>query len=158
MYTRYIAVDQDMVFIGSWSTTLDCSGLTTQNIVFVGEDETGMWAERKPFDGRDYEADFTEALSLFAQAQTIKDQPEPEPEPSLYVLTTDLWEIPADGVTPATITYTTNDPAKFSVDNTSYELVPEGGKIIFEIVADAPGPIEIKVKDQLMVLTAVEVV
>ena len=153
---RHIVADKHLVFIGDWSTTLDCSVLLSDSVVFIGEDETGMWAEKKPFTGRLYAYNFSQALNLFSEAQYIKDNPPPapEPEPELYILSTDTWTIPADNATPATITYTTNDPAKFTINGEVYVLDPEDGSVIFEIVADNPGPIEIKVRDKQIVITA----
>jgi hypothetical protein len=38
-----------------------------------------MWAEKEPFTGRIYDYDFTDANSIFAAAEEIKNTPTPEP-------------------------------------------------------------------------------
>jgi hypothetical protein len=79
------------------------------------------------------------------------------PARPLNILSTDKWEIPADGVTFATVTYTSDATVHFSVDGTSYSVEPVDHVATHEITADAPGPIRVEVKDKQLIITALEV-
>lgn len=50
---RQIVPEQNLVYLDSDdSYTVDCSELVADNITYVGEDASGLWIEREPFDGR----------------------------------------------------------------------------------------------------------
>jgi len=67
----------------------------------------------------------------------------------------DRWTIPADGETPATVWYTTDEIVHFSVDGEVHEVAPENRAATLEVTADAIGPVEIKVRDkQALIITA----
>jgi hypothetical protein len=84
--------------------------------------------------------------------------PEPEPIPvALGIMATGAWSIPADGETFATVTYTSNDTVYFAVENEIHAIDPVDQIATLEITADAPGPIRIDVKDQRLVIAALEV-
>jgi hypothetical protein len=81
--------------------------------------------------------------------------PEPEPAPvALGVLKTDVWVIPADGATFATITFTSNDPVYFIVNDDPHLVIPVDQIATLEITADAPGSIRVEVQDKQLVITA----
>jgi hypothetical protein len=75
----------------------------------------------------------------------------------LNILSTDIWEIPADAATPATVAYTSKDTVHFSVDGSTYSVEPVDYVATLEITADAPGPIRVEVKDKQLIITALEV-
>lgn len=50
---RQIVPEQNLVYLSDGdSYTVDCSELVADNIAHVGEDQSGLWIERQPFDGR----------------------------------------------------------------------------------------------------------
>lgn len=75
----------------------------------------------------------------------------------LDVLTTDKWDIPADGETFATATYTDDTTVYFSVNENIHAVEPVEQVATLEITADAPGPIRVEVKDKQLIITALEV-
>jgi hypothetical protein len=85
--------------------------------------------------------------------------PEPEPEPVvLDILSTDTYNIPADGETFATVTYTSNNAeVVFSVDGDTYEVETVDQIATLEITADSPGSISITIFDKSLTIIATEV-
>lgn len=84
--------------------------------------------------------------------------PDPVPQPvTLGVLTTDIWSIPADGTTFATVTYTSDTTVYFAVESTITVVDPVDQVATIEITADAPGPIRVDVQDKRLVIVALEV-
>lgn len=75
----------------------------------------------------------------------------------LGLLKTDKWDIPADGTTFATITYTSNSTVYFAVESTILAVEPVDKVATLEITADAPGPIRVDVQDKRLVIAALEV-
>lgn len=73
------------------------------------------------------------------------------------VLKTDVWTIPADGTTFATITYTDDTTVYFSVNETTHTVEPIEQTATLEITADAPGPIRVEVKTKQLIITALDV-
>ena len=84
-------------------------------------------------------------------------QPPYLPEPvELDILSTDVWAIPADSATVATVTYTDNETVYFSVNETSHAVEPVDDVATLEITANAPGPIRVEVKAKQLIITAIE--
>lgn len=75
----------------------------------------------------------------------------------LDILLTDIWTIPADSATVATVTYTDTDTVYFSINETVHAVDPIDYVATLEITADAPGPIRVEVKDKQLIITAIEV-
>ena len=75
---------------------------------------------------------------------------------TLDILSTDVWTIPADSETVATVTYTDTDTVYFSVNETVHAVEPVDYVATLEITADAPGPIRVEVKDKQLIITALE--
>ena len=85
-------------------------------------------------------------------------QPPASPEPvELDILSTDVWTIPADSATVATVTYTDDDTVYFSVNETIHAVEPVDDVATLEITANAPGPIRVEVKAKQLIITAIEV-
>ena len=76
---------------------------------------------------------------------------------TLDILSTDVWTIPADSETVATVTYTDTDTVYFSVNETVHAVDPIDYVATLEITANAPGPIRVEVKDKQLIITAIEV-
>ena len=84
-------------------------------------------------------------------------QPPALPEPvELDILSTDVWTIPADSETVATVTYTDTDTVYFSVNETVHAVEPVEQIATLEITANAPGPIRVEVKAKQLIITAIE--
>ena len=75
----------------------------------------------------------------------------------LGILSTDVWTIPADSLTVATVTYTDTDTVYFSVNETTHAVEPVDNIATLEITANAPGLIRVEVKDKQLIITAIEV-
>ena len=75
----------------------------------------------------------------------------------LGILSTDVWVIPADSETVATVTYTDTDTVYFSVNETVHAVDPIDYVATLEITADALGPIRVEVKSKQLIITAIEV-
>lgn len=75
----------------------------------------------------------------------------------LGILSTDVWTIPADSVTVATVTYTDTDTVYFLVNETIHAVEPVEHIATLEITANAPGPIRVEVKNKQLIITAIEV-
>ena len=82
--------------------------------------------------------------------------PEAPLEFKLDVLSVDRWSIPADGITYATVTYTSDEIVNFIVNDDVYAVEPVGSMATLEITADATGPIRVCVKDKQLIITAIE--
>lgn len=82
--------------------------------------------------------------------------PEAPVEIELDVLSTDVWSIPADGSTYATVTYTSEETVNFIVNDDVYAVEPVDSVATLEITADATGPIRVCVKDKQLIITAIE--
>lgn len=79
---RHIIATDNLVFVDENTPyELDCSALLADDVVFVGEDEGGLWAEKEPFTGRITEYDFTEAERLFSEAEVLHTEATREPTP-----------------------------------------------------------------------------
>jgi hypothetical protein len=89
--------------------------------------------------------------------ETLTDEEILRSQTTFDVLSVDTWEIPADSVTTVTATYTSEDTVYFTVNSVVYPVEPVDFVATLEITADAPGPVEIQVKDQQLVVTALEV-
>jgi hypothetical protein len=76
----------------------------------------------------------------------------------LDILSTDMWSIPADGVTFATVTYTSDEIVYFVVESEIHAVEPVDQMAVLEITADAPGPIQVEVKDKQIVIAVEEVI
>jgi len=76
---------------------------------------------------------------------------------TLGVLATDKWSIQADATEYATITYSSDTDVHFVVDGAVHIVSPVKSLTTLEITADAPGPIQVQVRDKQLVITAVEV-
>ena len=84
-------------------------------------------------------------------------QPPALPEPVEFdILSTDVWTIPADSATVATVTYTDTDTVFFSVNETIHAVEPVDNIATLEITAAAPGPIRVEVKAKQLIITAIE--
>ena len=87
--------------------------------------------------------------------------PDPDPPgpvvPELDVLSTDLWSVLADGTSFATVTYTSETDVHFSVNDIIYKVTPVDYIATLEVTADAPGAININVRDKQLVIVATEV-
>ena len=75
----------------------------------------------------------------------------------LDILSTDVWTIPANSETVATVTYTDTDTVYFSVNETVHAVEPVEQIATLEITANAPGPIRVEVKAKQLIITAIEV-
>ena len=85
-------------------------------------------------------------------------QPPASPEPvELDILSTDVWVIPADSSTVATVTYTDSTTVYFSVNEIIHAVEPVDYVATLEITADATGPIRVEVKAKKLIITAIEV-
>ncbi len=81
--------------------------------------------------------------------------PEPIPAPVILdVLSTDLWTIPADGTTFASVTYTSNETVYFAVGSEIFEIEPVAQVANLEVSASTPGPIRVEVKNSRLVIAA----
>lgn len=85
------------------------------------------------------------------------EPPKTDTPVELDVLSTDLWAIPSDGVTYATVTYTSDTDVYFVVNDIIHTISPENSIATLEITADASGPIKVQVKSQQLIITAIEV-
>lgn len=70
MFNRYI----DVVTGNVWFNTekfanCDCNDLAKLDVVKVIEDMSDIWVEREPFNGREYNIDFSIAYRLFEEAE-----------------------------------------------------------------------------------------
>jgi hypothetical protein len=73
------------------------------------------------------------------------------------VLSTDRWNIPADGLTFATLTFTSEEDVYFLVNNAVHKVTPVNYIATLEITADAPGAINVSVQDKQLIIIATEV-
>lgn len=82
---RYIDVKNNIVaFAPPQQIEMDCSVLLSQGIVFVGDDEDGLWSEADPFVGRNRDVPTSVIEKLFADAEKTytdnfnKNKPTPQ--------------------------------------------------------------------------------
>ena len=79
---RQIIIPDNLVFPKKdQGVNIDCSQLAVDGVVFIGDDGTTMWVEKEPFTGRITDYDFTEAMALWEQAESMLSVQVPEPEP-----------------------------------------------------------------------------
>lgn len=70
MRTRYIDVTTGNVWFNAEKfANVDCSELAALGVVKVLEDLTDIWVEREPYQGREYDIDFSIAYRLFEAAE-----------------------------------------------------------------------------------------
>jgi len=74
------------------------------------------------------------------------------------MLLTDKWSIPADGLTFATLTFTSENDVYFLVNNAVHKVTPIDYVATLEITADAPGAINVSVQDKQLTIIATKVV
>lgn len=76
---RQIIIPDNLVFPEKdRGVQLDCSHIAVDGVVFIGDDGDTMWVEKEPFTGRITDYDFTEAVALWTQAETLLNTPPDE--------------------------------------------------------------------------------
>jgi len=91
------------------------------------------------------------------EGEAFNPHDSPATQVIMDILSTDLWAIPADGQTYATVTYTSEENVYFAVNDTIHTITPIDSVATLEITADAPGPIKVQVKYQQLIIAAEEV-
>lgn len=71
---KQIVVEDNQVIIDSLSFKVDCSPLLEKSIVFVGEDSSGVFVEKEPFNGRIYNVEDVDIDNIFQQAIEIYEE------------------------------------------------------------------------------------
>ena len=74
--------------------------------------------------------------------------------PTLNILEVSQWTIPADGVTPSVLTYTSDSTVNFVVDGEVIAVDPVDYVATLEVAADAQGAIQIQVRDRQILIVA----
>lgn len=79
-----------------------------------------------------------------------------DPPPADGDVIVDRWTIPADNATAATITVGCDEPvAWFVVDGTVVDVAAERGRAVLEIVAAAPGAVDVRWRDRQVTILGV---
>jgi hypothetical protein len=80
---KYIEVEKNLVYFDKVHySSVDCSFLRMQNIVFVGEDDEGFWCEKTPFNGKERIVPENQIKDLFIAAERIFKENEEKQKPT----------------------------------------------------------------------------
>ena len=146
----YVALPRDLWDSQAWNLPAQPASVNLEGPLDVSKALGDLIIARSGFVRGQMEA-MGAAFGLFAMGMTASAISAVVPGE----LRVDRWSIPSDGVTPAAVMYTTDETVHFSVDGEVHEVTPENRVATLEVTADAPGPVEIKIRDkQALIITA----